>query len=158
MHSNKSQTRASRQARGFTFVELMIVITIVGILSAIAIPIYQSLTDKAKLTESRTIRSAIWKQVDSMIQNGEDAFDVERFLIAETARATAASQYFNYSSFGLRHISGPMLRVYIQVRSKTTPVKIESECMNTNLANPRNLWRRRTLEYQLESTAPVLTC
>ena len=69
----------------------MIVITIVGILSAIAIPIYQSLTDKAKLTESRTIRSAIWKQVDSMIQNGEDAFDVERFLIAETARATAAS-------------------------------------------------------------------
>ena len=158
MQASQKQARKLIQNRGFTLVELMIVVTIVGILSAIAIPSYLSLTEKARLTESRSIRSAIWKQVDLMIKSGEDAFDVEAFLKAETKRATSASHYFKYSSFGLRHISGSMLRVYIQVRSKDSPVKIESECMNTNLANKRNLWKRKTLEYQLESTAPVLTC
>ena len=144
--------------KGFTLVELLIVITIVGILSAVSIPIYTSLVEDARLTESRSIRGAIWKQVDTMIQGGEDAFEVERFLKAETDRATRASHHFNYSAFGLKHISGSMLRVYIQVRSRSTPVKMEAECMNTNLSNPNNLWKRRTLEYQLEASAPVLVC
>jgi len=40
-----------RNESGFTLVELMIVIVIVGILAAVAVPIYQSNIDKAKMTE-----------------------------------------------------------------------------------------------------------
>ena len=40
--------------KGFTLVELMIVIVIVGILSAVALPNFLSQTDKAKLTEAKT--------------------------------------------------------------------------------------------------------
>jgi len=143
---------------GFTLVELMIVVLIVSLLGAVAVPRYASHVEKAKLTEARSIRAAIWKQVDVMLIGGSDAFDVEAFLKAETNLATQASRDFNYSAFGLRHISGNMLRIYIQVRSKSTPLKIESDCMNANLAAPSKLWERKTLEYQLEATAPVLVC
>ena len=48
--------------KGFTLVELMIVIVIVGVLSAIALPNFLSQTDKAKATEAKTNIAAILKQ------------------------------------------------------------------------------------------------
>lgn len=49
--------------QGFTLVELMIVVIIVGILAAVAIPMYTGATEKAKATECvatlGTIRSAM---------------------------------------------------------------------------------------------------
>merc|ERR1712199_133510 len=53
--------RQSKLAKGFTLVELMIVIVIVGVLSAVALPNFLGQQTKAKITEATSKISSILK-------------------------------------------------------------------------------------------------
>ena len=56
--------------KGFTLVELMIVIVIVGILSAIALPNFLNQTAKAKATEAKSQMSAMFKNGSASYTEG----------------------------------------------------------------------------------------
>lgn len=57
--------------QGFTLIELMIVVAIIGILAAIAIPAYQNYTLKARFTEVINAAAPYKLAVDLCAQNGE---------------------------------------------------------------------------------------
>ncbi len=48
-----------RNEKGFTLIELMIVIAIIGILAAVAIPSYQNYTKRAKASEAKIMLDAL---------------------------------------------------------------------------------------------------
>jgi type IV pilus assembly protein PilA len=57
--------------KGFTLIELMIVVAIIGILAAIAIPAYQDYTIRAKVTEGIGLADAAKTAVAEAYQSGD---------------------------------------------------------------------------------------
>lgn len=58
--------------KGFTLIELMIVVAIIGILAAVAIPAYQDYTVRAKVTEGLSLASSAKTAVSENAANATD--------------------------------------------------------------------------------------
>jgi len=71
--------------KGFTMIELMIVVAIIGILAAIAIPLYNSYTNRAKRVEAE-------EHLMNVATLEEDYFNSYRRYIAEDPGSTESSK------------------------------------------------------------------
>jgi len=57
--------------KGFTLIELMIVVAIIGILAAVALPAYQQYTNKARYSEVILATSGVKSAIEVCVQSGE---------------------------------------------------------------------------------------
>ena len=81
-------------SKGFTLVELMIVIVIVGVLSAVALPSFLGQQNKAKLTEATSKVSAILKSAHADYQMSSDEDDAVNGALLASAQSNAAGRFF----------------------------------------------------------------
>ncbi|MGI2225695.1 pilin [Shewanella frigidimarina] len=89
-----------RNAKGFTLIELMIVVAIIGILAAIALPAYQDYTKKAKFSEVVTYVGAARSAVELCFQTEADLSVCDAGYRGIPA-AVATGDYKNLKTMGI---------------------------------------------------------
>jgi prepilin-type N-terminal cleavage/methylation domain-containing protein len=96
--------RNLRNNKGFTLIELMIVVVIIGILAAIAIPKFNSVSQNAKKAEAGPVLKQICTLQGTFFQeNGSYAASVG----ALTGFDVPASKYFTFTTTGFNAVATP---------------------------------------------------
>ena len=86
--------------KGFTLIELMIVIAIIGILAAIALPAYQDYTARAQATEGFQVTSGVRSQIGIFLSENGDLSGTDTDTPIQNIAGDLTGQYVNTVSVG----------------------------------------------------------
>lgn len=94
--------RCSRESKGFTLIELMIVVAIIGIIAAIALPSYRQYVERARATDAKgalvSLAAALEREhtqastyANATLGDGTDATDI----FPDEAPLDGSTKYYN---------------------------------------------------------------
>ena len=90
--------------KGFTLIELMIVVAIIGILAAIAVPAYQDYTLRSKASEAASLMGATRTAVDVAYSDGYQLSDMPpRTSLGISNSASYQGRYVYYVTYNDRN-------------------------------------------------------
>ena len=94
--------------KGFTLIELMIVVAIIGILAAVAIPAYQDYTVRARVTEGLSLASAAKLNVADVLNGGNPTSDAAGYGLGYSSPAASR----NVTSLAIAAATGNVTITY----------------------------------------------
>lgn len=109
---NLQNIKKLKNEKGFTIVELLIVIVVIGILAAIVIVAYQGVTNRAKTTKSSGLASSVMKKAEAYAAE-EGTYPTS--ITALTGAASTKSYYISTND------------VSVTTNATTAPTKTNGE-------------------------------
>ena len=109
------QKQIQRAQRGFTLIELMIVVAIIGILAALAVPAYQDYTIRSRVGEASSMSGAARTAVDVLREDG---------IIAQTARDFARQELADAEENMTKQSRSRSMSAWWQTCHSLTPMPI----------------------------------
>ena len=133
-----------RVQKGFTLIELMIVVAIIGILAAVGLPAYQDYTIKAQATSALKEITPAKEQVETFIAKG---------VVSQNANSTADG----YIGVGTTTTYCTVTVVGALAGNQTITCALNRPSVNTKLATASLRWTRNSTEGTWRCTAPGMS-
>ncbi len=96
----------AQMQKGFTLIELMIVVAIIGILAAVAIPQYQNYISKSQVSRVMGETGALRTAIETAVLEGKDAAELTTMLEATGADENLGWTTSNLIADGAPEIDG----------------------------------------------------